>query len=186
MVSISVAHTFQEAMTKTVVQTETEQTESAQSVDPVVPQSTTTSASGAVEVATVEIDGENYMGLLSIPQLGLELPVASSCTYAKLDKTPCLYVGSFEEGYLVIGAHNYKAHFGNISLLSLGDEITIMDAYGKLHTYALIAQETIDGSDLEGLCLGDWDLTLFTCLYGDNTQRQVARFQAIDVESVVA
>lgn len=134
-------------------------------------------------VETVEIDGADYMALLTIPTLGLELPVDDTCTYSKLANTPCMFTGSIQENNLIIAAHNYAAHFGSISQLDMGDVVTLLDASGVLHTYTYLSQETVDGNDLEGLCSGDWDLTLFTCLYADNSQRVVVRFECVDFAS---
>ncbi len=129
---------------------------------------------------TVEVDGTAYMGLISIPTLDLLLPIADGWSDAKLLYTPCAYAGTLVEDNLIIAAHNYSAHFGAIHQMTLGDTITIQDATGALYSYALIAQEGIGESDLEGLYSGSWDVTLFTCLYGDNTQRVVLRFEAVE------
>lgn len=43
---------------------------------------------------TVEAGGKEYLGILSIPSLGLELPVLSDWSYPDLRKTPCRYTGS--------------------------------------------------------------------------------------------
>lgn len=132
-----------------------------------------------LESPAVEIEGELYIGTLSIPSLELNLPVASSWSYQKLQSTPCVYSGNFSEDNLIIAAHNYSAHFGNIGKLALGDEVYITDVMREVHMYTLVAQESVDGSNLAGLYEGDWDLTLFTCLYGNNTQRVVLRFSEI-------
>lgn len=129
-----------------------------------------------VQTPSIEIDGEGYMGLLSIPALDLTLPVSSTWSDAKLLSTPCAFGGSLLDDTLIIAAHNYKAHFGTINQLAFGDQVTLLDATGTLHSYVLVGQEVIDENDLTGLCAGTWDLTLFTCLYGDNTQRVVLRF----------
>ncbi len=127
---------------------------------------------------TIEVLGEHYIGLLSIPQLGLELPVNQSWSDDLLRHTPCVFAGSIATGNLIIVAHNYTAHFGNLPLLSLGDSLSLLDGDGVLHQYTLTATQQVDGNDLEGLLSGTWDLTLVTCLYGDNTQRVVLRFSA--------
>lgn len=132
------------------------------------------------EIPIIDIDGTAYMGVLSIPQLGLNLPVAQDYSVEALDQTPCVYVGSIEGKNLIIGAHNYKVHFGTINQLSQGDEVTLLDATGTTHTFVLLGQEIVDGSTGEGLCAGEWDMTLFTCVYGDNSKRVVLRFQEID------
>ena len=40
------------------------------------------------KMATVEVDGNACIGILSIPDLGLELPVLTDWSYAKLKKAP--------------------------------------------------------------------------------------------------
>ncbi len=125
--------------------------------------------------ATVEIDGEQYVGILFFSQLGLELPISSTYSDAKLRETPCVYAGDITEDTLIIAAHNYTAHFGTIHQLVPGATVTLLDAAGMVHTYTVTEQVQIDGNDVDGLYGGDWDLTLFTCLYGDNTQRVVVR-----------
>lgn len=129
------------------------------------------------EPATVEIDGVTYIGLLSIPQLDLTLPVAQVYSEAAMNYTPCVYTGTIEGQDLIIGAHNYKVHFGSINQLNIGDEISLQDALGTVHKFTLLSQEIIDGDSSSALIEGDWDLTLFTCVYGDNTKRVVLRFQ---------
>lgn len=132
------------------------------------------------EPATVEIDGEAYVGILTIPQLALTLPVAQVYTVETMNYTPCVYAGTIEGHDLIIGAHNYKVHFGSINQLNVGDEISLQDALGTVHTFTLLRQEIIDGDMSSELIAGEWDLTLFTCVYGDNTKRVVLRFQAMN------
>lgn len=127
-----------------------------------------------------EVNGEQYLGVLSLPDLNLTLPVASTWDYSKLQTTPCRLDGTVEEGTLIIAAHNYAAHFGTIGTLELGAEATFLDAAGVSHQYALVAQELLAEEDVEGLATGQWDLTLFTCYYGDNSQRVVLRFVTQD------
>lgn len=140
-----------------------------------------TSSDGQTEevVATIDIDGQAYVGLLTIPKLSLQLPVAYDWSYALLNQTPCLFSGSFVQNNAILIAHNYTAHFGTLPNLSVGDELTFLTATGTLYTYAMTSQTTIDGNDLASLEAGDWDLTLVTCLYGNNTRRVITRFDQV-------
>jgi hypothetical protein len=65
----------------------------------------------------VEIDGNVYIGYLSIPTLEIELPVQSQWSYENLTVSPCRYYGAIKSRDLVIAAHNYTAHFGQIAQL---------------------------------------------------------------------
>ena len=71
----------------------------------------------ASETPASSIERE-YLGVLTIPALGLELPVQTEWSKANLKVSPCRQCGSTAGGDLVIAAHNYKSHFGRLSSLS--------------------------------------------------------------------
>jgi sortase A len=110
----------------------------------------------------LEIDGEFYLGILNISALGLELPVNNEWSDEKLNVSPCRFYGDFNSS-LVICAHNYKFHFGNIPSLSAGDRITITDAKGNEHAYVVELIEIIAATDVYSMINTQYDLTLFTC-----------------------
>ncbi len=127
--------------------------------------------SDTVQEVVYWIDSTSYLGVLYIPALGLELPVISDWSYPDLNVAPCRYSGSVEEGNLVIAAHNYSCHFGNISSLNTGDEIIFTDGEGIMYTYSVVNSELIGGRNVPAMEEGseDWDITLFTCnLSGTN------------------
>ncbi len=120
----------------------------------------------AVEEAAAVVDGEEYIGIIEIPVLGIRLPVMSELTYPKLKQSPCRYAGTADEENLIIGAHNYSSHFGRLSELAGGDEIIFTSADGRIYRYEIIQTETVGATEVEKLT-GDennaWSLTLFTC-----------------------
>jgi len=122
------------------------------------------------EMTVVEIDGYGYVGYLSIPALGLELPVMSAWDYDRLKIAPCRYSGSTKTGDLVIAAHNYVRHFGALSTLQPGDTVTFTDMDGVITVYAVAALETLQPAAVEEMTAGDYDLTLFTCTYGGRSR----------------
>ena len=115
-----------------------------------------------------------YVGTLQIPSLGLTLPVQAQWSYAKMKHTPCHYSGTAGGGNLVLIAHNYKSHFGNLKELAIGDEIIFTDADGLVYTYAVDAHETLQPNQNGYLTAGDWDLSLSTCTVG-GTMREIVR-----------
>ncbi|MBR6070885.1 MAG: sortase [Ruminococcus sp.] len=144
--------------------TTTTATVSTAEPDLFAPYETTTTA--APELPTIELDGRLYCGYLSLPSLGLELPVASELSYPALRTSPCRYRGTAEGGDLVIAAHNYNSHFGRIKELADGDELVFTDCEGVSTRYTVITTESVDGTDISSMLGGsvtDWQLTLFTC-----------------------
>lgn len=117
---------------------------------------------------TVSVDGEQYLGYLSIPDLNLTLPVLSEWDFNKLKLAPCRYSGSLEDGKLVIAAHNYVRHFAKLYTLKKGCRIGLTDAAGNEYTYIVQAVERLQPTDGERMVSEDWDLTLFTCTYRGN------------------
>ena len=122
-----------------------------------------------MEMPTVEINGEFYIGFLEIPQLNLSLPIiGGEWSEGKLKKAPCRYEGSIYQNDMLIAGHNYRSHFSSLKKLEEGTEIYFIDTEGNIFTYSLARTEIINEYDIEGMVakIEPWDLTLFTCTYG--------------------
>lgn len=123
-----------------------------------------------MEMPTVEIDGGTYIGVVKIPSLGVELPVMSEWNDPNLKIAPCRYCGSAYLGDLIIAGHNYRSHFGSLKNVQVDDEVLFTDVDGNVFRYTVAEIDTVNGSDVEGMQAGDWDLTLFTCTYGGKSR----------------
>lgn len=129
---------------------------------------------------TVTVDGEEYIGVLKIPDIGLVLPVISECDSKKLKTAPCRYQGSAYLDNMIIAGHNYKTHMKYIDTLEAGDKIYFTDTDKNEFAYEVIGTEIIDGNDTERMVKNDnWDLTLFTCTY-DGRKRITVRAIRVD------
>ncbi len=126
-----------------------------------------------------EIDGQQYIGVLQIPALSLELPVISEWSYPNLKIAPCRYAGSAYLDNMVVAAHNYYSHFGYLQNLSQGDKVTFTDMDGNAFRYEVIEIETLSPFAVDEMTSGDWDLTLFTCTVG-GAARVTVRCERID------
>lgn len=127
----------------------------------------------AVQDTTMTVDEHGYIGIISIPDLGLELPVMSDWSYPNLKISPCRYKGSVFSGDMIIAAHNYRSHFGRLSELSGGETIVFTAADGRVYNYEVSQITELDGKDIEGMDFGSadsWDLTLFTCTLGGRSR----------------
>lgn len=118
----------------------------------------------------VEIDGYRYIGYLSIPSLGLELPVMTVWNYSCLQIAPCRYSGSVKTDNLVIAAHNYASHFGNLTRLSQGDTVLFTDMDKKVYEYQVAEVVTLNPTAIEEMTAGEYALTLFTCTYSGQSR----------------
>lgn len=119
------------------------------------------------------IKGVAYVGVLEIPDLKLELPIASQWNLNTSKTAPCRYTGSAYSNNMVLAGHNYQKHFGKLSSLPIGSQIRFTDMEGNVFLYEIIELETIQATDIDGMCQGDWDLTLFTCTIGGRARSAV-------------
>ena len=115
------------------------------------------------EMPVLEIDGKRYIGTVSIPAVDIELPVQEDWSLELLSTSPCRYMGSVYDGGFIICGHNYATHFGRLSNLLPGDQVIFTDVEGNEFRYVVWEMHTIDGTAVDAMKSGDWDLTLFTC-----------------------
>lgn len=116
---------------------------------------------------TMNIDGMNFLGILSVPSKNLELPILADYSYELLDTAPCRYSGSYDSDDLVIGGHNYRSHFSKLKSIKNGEEIFFTSFNGTVYKYSVLRVEILEPTQIEDLInkqnTDDWALTLFTC-----------------------
>ncbi len=116
------------------------------------------------ESRVITVNKQDYSGVLTIASLHLELPVLATYHYSSLKIAPCIYSGN-PLGKVVIAGHNYKAHFGEISGLSIGEPISFVNVEGTIFLYQVEKVEILDANEVDEMIHSDWDFTLFTCNY---------------------
>lgn len=135
------------------------------------------------EVPRTVIEDVSYMGILTIPALGLELPIIYLEEWEPeyMDIAPCTYDGGLKTHDLIIMAHNYQTHFLGILNMQPGQEVILSTVDGMTYTYVVTAVDVMHRSQKEKLYEGDWDLTLFTCV-PETFNRCAVRCHLITVE----
>ena len=119
---------------------------------------------------TLEIDGQDYIGILTIPGIAVELPFISEWSYPALKIAPCRYTGSAYTDTLVIAAHNYTAHFGRLNTLSIGETLSFTDVNGNIFLYQIADFEPLPPDAITQMTDSTWALTLFTCTPGGQSR----------------
>lgn len=123
-----------------------------------------------MEMPVQEIDGAQYIGVLKIPRLNLELPIQSTWSYPGMKISPCRYEGSIYLDNLVICGHNYITHFGSLKELEPGDQVSFADMDGNKFDYVVMETEILQPTAVDEMTSGNWDLSLFTCTIGGATR----------------
>ena len=120
---------------------------------------------------TVEVDGHMYVGYLEIPAISRVLPVMDTWSYPSLKIAPCRFVGTVYAHDMIVCAHNYDRHFGQIKTLQEGDKVSFTDVYGDRFEYEVSEVTILQPTDVDEMKDPvDWDLTLFTCTIGGATR----------------
>lgn len=132
------------------------------------------------EHPVVTIDGRDYVGIITIPSLDIELPVLNEWSYANLRVSPCRMSGSAFTKDLVLLAHNYNTHFGQIKTLDPGDVVIFTDMDGTVFVYEVDEQQILAPTAVDYVTSSDWDLTMFTCTIGGRT-RVVVRLNLMKI-----
>lgn len=114
-----------------------------------------------IEMPGEKVNGHEYIGTLSIPSLGLKVPVQRNWSYENLSVSPCRYSGSAYAGNLAIIAHTY--HFGKLSSLALDATVTFTDMENNVFRYVVREKNTISPNDANEIAHSSYDLTLVTC-----------------------
>ena len=100
------------------------------------------------EMQTINIEGYDYIGTITIPSLNLELPIMSDYDYDRLKIAPCRYYGSVYTNDLIICGHSYKTHFKYLSNLNQNDIVIFTDINGENYLYEVLEIEVLNPKEV--------------------------------------
>lgn len=132
------------------------------------------------EMKTINVNGDEFIGTITIPTLNLELPVMSEYSYSRLKKAPCRYYGNLFTNDLIICAHAYETFFANLIKLKQNDLIIFTDVDGNNYAYEVLEIEILKPTDVDKMVNNDFDLTLYTCT-SDNMNRVTVRCNRVNI-----
>lgn len=110
-------------------------------------------------MATLSVDGINFVGVLEMPRYQSVLPVGN--TWGHLTDYPCRFSGSIYNSTLQIGATTQKGQYDFYREISVGDTLIFTDAEGNRYTYAITNLRYETHADQATLNREDATLTLF-------------------------
>lgn len=110
-------------------------------------------------MATLSLDGTDYVGILEIPRYGSALPVCGD--WGRVSAHPCLFSGSVYDSTLCIGATTQKGQYDFYRQISAGDPVYFTDMEGNRFTYTVTDIRYEKHADQTALQRKEADLTLF-------------------------
>lgn len=131
----------------------------------------------APDMPRLSIGDTAYLGILYLPSVNLELPVAADWSYAQLSTSPCRFYGSYLSDDLVLCGHNYASHFWALLDFPLGERVIFTAVNGATFHYVVANREILAPDEVSRLLTkispGDWSLTLVTCTPGGSSRLAV-------------
>lgn len=110
--------------------------------------------------------GYTLIGSISIPSVGICLPVLDDWSEDMLKVSPCRYRGSISGGDMIIMGHNYKSHFTPLQKIAVGAEVEFENTLGKVFRFRVAKIEYLHRTEGELLPSEEYPLTVFTCTPG--------------------
>ena len=155
---------LQQLENKTLPANPRPESETAEPVDPVLPE--------------VTYMGYTLLGSIRVPSIGIELPVLDQWSEEMLKVAPCRYAGSISAGNMIIMGHNYKSHFNPLHKAQVGAEVEFKNTIGTVFRYRIAKIEYLHRTEGEKLPTQEYPLTVFTCSPG-GLERTILRCEPI-------
>lgn len=121
--------------------------------------------------------GYRLIGSISIPSVGIRLPILHDWSEEMLKVAPCCYSGSISGGDMIIMGHNYKSHFTPLHRIEVGAAVEFENTVGKTFRYRVAEIEYLHRTEGEQLP-SEYPFTIFTCTPG-GLERVVVRCEAV-------
>ncbi len=102
----------------------------------------------AADMPSIEVDGGEYLGVLRLESLGLELPVSATWEDADLGVAPCRYSGAVYGNDIVVVGGDGGSQLGTLSSLAGGEEVVLSDMLGNDFAYVVDGVETLRPTEI--------------------------------------
>lgn len=110
-------------------------------------------------MATLSIDGTDFVGLLELPRYESVLPVCAD--WGKTSKYPCRFSGSIYNSTMQIGATSQKGQYDFYRDIFVGDNVFFTDMEGNCYSYTVTNIRYAKNADKATLLQNNAELTLF-------------------------
>ncbi len=116
---------------------------------------------GDTVMPSMELDGTDFSGIITIPLYETELPVCNEWNKDQVGKYPHRFTGSVYDNSLIIGGSDNVGQFDFMKNISVGDYVSFTDTTGGCFSFTVSSIDITDDVSLEQLTSNESDLTFF-------------------------
>ena len=109
----------------------------------------------------MEVDGSDFIAVLSVPGCGTRLPVYADWEPDRIRQYPCRFTGSLYDGSFVVGGSDNPGQLDFMKAISIGDAVFVTDMRGCQFHYTVSDIQLTEDVSVEALTQTDAPLTLF-------------------------
>lgn len=113
------------------------------------------------EMPILQLQGDDFIGLVEVSAFGLKLPIGSEWDTSKLTAYPCRLYGSVYNSTLILGGSDQAGQFDFFKNTDLGCVVTVTDMTGAEYTYTVFRVDRSKTADADKLMDQGSDLTLY-------------------------
>lgn len=113
------------------------------------------------EMPALQIDGQDFSGLVEIPAFGVMLPIYNTWDSVKVTSYPCRFWGTVYDGSLIVGGADQQGQFDFLDQIELGCVIKVVDMTGAEYVYTVARVDRSKTAEADILTDDISDLTLF-------------------------
>lgn len=108
------------------------------------------------DMPMMNIDGNDYIGIIEVPSRNVKLPVYSNWDEKAVRSVPCRYSGSVYDLTLIIGGTGMNGGFDFLTTLEKGEKVIFTDMTGREYDFkvdSVFHRQNFDLNDDGGLFL---------------------------------
>ena len=109
----------------------------------------------------MELDGSDFVAVLSVPGCGACLPVYADWDTNRIRQYPCRFTGTLYGGSLIIGGSDNPGQLDFMEAIGIGDEVVVTDMNGCQYRCRVSDIQLMEEISTDSLMQTDVPLTLF-------------------------
>lgn len=112
-------------------------------------------------MARMELDGTDFIAVLTVPGCGTRLPVCADWDADRIRQYPCRFTGNLYDENLIIGGSDNPGQLDFMKAIGVGDSVFLTDMTGYQYRYTVSDIRLTEDASAASLSQTDAALTIY-------------------------